>query len=92
MTADTLSSTRTPSPPPGGAASGRKAGGPLVSAAAMPSYRKFDTQIRFGVTSQLKAQLDREAERRRMSTADLVRLLLEEWLAMRHAAKRKRTG
>jgi hypothetical protein len=47
----------------------------------MPPVRRFDAQIRFVLTASLKRRLDREAIRRRMSTADLIRLLLEEGLA-----------
>jgi hypothetical protein len=41
----------------------------------------FDAQIRFVIKSDLKARLYREAKRRRMSAADLLRLYIEEGLA-----------
>ena len=42
--------------------------------------RQFDAQIRFVVKSELKKRLYREAARRRMSAADLIRLYIEQGL------------
>ena len=43
--------------------------------------RVFDDQIRFVIKSDLKQRLCREAPRRHMSAADLLRLYIEEGLA-----------
>ena len=43
--------------------------------------RVFDDQIRFVIKSDLKQRLCREAARRHMSAADLLRLYIEEGLA-----------
>jgi hypothetical protein len=40
----------------------------------------FDAQIRFVLTSEMKDQLFREAKRRAMSAADLLRLYIEQGL------------
>jgi hypothetical protein len=48
----------------------------------MPLNEKvFDDQIRFVIKSDLKQALYREAARRHMSAADLLRLYIEEGLA-----------
>jgi hypothetical protein len=44
----------------------------------MPRYRQFDAQVRFVLSAKLKNRLYREAVRRRMSAADLLRLYIEE--------------
>ena len=49
----------------------------------MPLNEKvFDDQIRFVIKSELKARLYREAGRRHMSAADLLRLFIEEGLGL----------
>ena len=39
----------------------------------MQRYRQFDAQVRFVLSAKLKNRLYREAARRRMSAADLLR-------------------
>jgi hypothetical protein len=46
----------------------------------MPRYRQFDAQVRFVLSAKLKDRLYREAVKRRMSAADLLRLFIEEGL------------
>jgi hypothetical protein len=55
----------------------------------MPRYRQYDSQIRFVLSAKLKDRLYREAVKRRMSAADLIRLLIEEGLG-RRGQRRKR--
>ena len=54
---------------------------PGVRPAAMPRYRQYDAQVRFVLSTKLKNRLYREAVKRRMSAADLLRLYIEEGLA-----------
>jgi len=46
----------------------------------MQRYRQFDAQVRFVLSAKLKNRLYREAARRRMSTADLLREYIESGL------------
>jgi hypothetical protein len=56
----------------------------------MPQVRKFDAQIRFILSAKLKHRLEREAARRRMSAAELLRLYIEEGLGRAAPIKKGR--
>ena len=59
----------------------------------MPLNEKvFDDQTRFVFQGDLKRRLYREAARRHMSAADLLRLFIEEGLARGHALVRIEGG
>ena len=53
---------------------------PCQGRASSQRYRQFDAQVRFVLSAKLKNRLYREAARRRMSAADLLREYIESGL------------
>jgi hypothetical protein len=53
----------------------------------MPLIESYDDQIRFSLKSDMKAKLYREAARRRVSAADLLRTFIDEGLSRARAER-----